>query len=806
MRSAARFVDRLAPDDRLALVAVPGPGVLVDFTAQHERVREGLLAIVGQKQPFVGRFNISLSEALATVEHSDAMRRAQLMQRECGFALQSAVEANRCELEVEQEAGEMVAQQRQETQSSLRGMHAVLQSLASLDGPKSVILISEGLVLEGLSGDVDSVAALAADVRASLDVMLLDVPAVDVSQSQRPSTPREDRDLHVQGLETLAGAARGSLHRIPAGADAAFARISRSLEGYYLLGLDAKPEDHDGRRHRIQIRTKRRGVIVNSRRGFLSTTSPAATSPADAVKRALGAPLVLADLPVRLATWTFKEPGTTRVRVLLAAEIDRRAEGSLDYTTGLVVLDREGRTVANSIAPRTLQATESDERRALYAGAVSLDPGTYLLRVAFADGEGRIGSVERRVNAWQMDPATLTVGDLLLGSVPQGAVQSLAPTVEAPVQERLAAIMEVYASDGVLLDAAQAMLEILPAGGDRPVLTAPMQRGPAASADTRSLQAELSTTALPPGRYLARAIVRDGSEPKGHVTRPFRVIPSPDRAPSTAASPASASGLPAEMRQAMVDSVAPFDARELLGPEILGEVLVSTARDRPSAVQSALKEAQAGRFGPAALAALEAGDQALASFLRGIDWLSKGQHDRGAQQLQVSMQMAPGFAPARLYLGAALAQSNRHREAASLLQSVPAEVARTAPMGRMAGVSWLRAGEAGNAIAVLEKSGGPGMDLETARLLGLAYVAGNRPADALPLLATYLDSHPSDPEALLAGIYATYASHVAAPRSGTLAADQARAATWAKAYAAQHGSEQGLVDLWVDYLKGTQRR
>ena len=89
-------------------------------------------------------------------------------------------------------------------------MREVLRSLAALDGPKSVILISEGLVLEGLGGDVDEIAAIAADVRASLDVMLLDVPAVDVSRvAQRPTTPREDRERQVTGLETLAGLARG---------------------------------------------------------------------------------------------------------------------------------------------------------------------------------------------------------------------------------------------------------------------------------------------------------------------------------------------------------------------------------------------------------------------------------------------------------------------------------------------------------------------------------------------------------------------------------------------------------------------
>ena len=46
MRSAVKFVDGLNAADRVALVGIPGPGPLVDFTTEHEKVREGLLATV----------------------------------------------------------------------------------------------------------------------------------------------------------------------------------------------------------------------------------------------------------------------------------------------------------------------------------------------------------------------------------------------------------------------------------------------------------------------------------------------------------------------------------------------------------------------------------------------------------------------------------------------------------------------------------------------------------------------------------------------------------------------------------------
>jgi VWFA-related protein len=801
MRSAVRFVDGLTRDDRVALVAIPGPGALVDFTIEHEKVREGLLTIVGQQQAFKGRFNISLSEAIATVEGSDALLRAQLMARECGNAA-SASELVRCELEVEQEAGEIVIQQRTETQASLRGMRTVLGSLAALEGPKSVILISEGLVLEGLTTDVDAVAELAADVQASLDVMLLDVPSVDVTQSQRPTTPREDRELQVHGLESLAGVARGTLHRIPASADAAFARINRALAGYYLIGVEAGPSDRDGRRHRIQVRTSRRGLAIKSRRSFLASTSPAATSPAKAIERALRAPLPLTDMPVRIATWTFKEPGTARVRLLVAADVERLVDQSLDYTTGIVIVEKSGRVVVNSIEPRTLTIASGDPGVAVYAGSVTLDPGSYLVRLAVADKEGRIASVERRVEAWQIDPKELTVGDLMVAAMPPGG-GPMSPSVEARVEGRLAAMMEVYGQAAEQLNAIEGILEVLPDEAGRALTIIPMRAGTGSSPEVRSLEAEVNTAALPPGRYLARATVRHDGRPRGHIVRPFRVVPAPAAAPGeTAGIPSGiSSALPPDVSKALTDSLPAFDRRELLDRTVMASVLAAAEQGRPAALKSVFQEARAGRLGPAALGALEAGDQALATFLRGLELFANAQTDKAAQQLQLSMQLSPAFGPARLYLGACLAQGPRFREAAGLLQSVPTGLVPGGAASRLAGETWLRAGDAALAITALERAAAEGAeDARTDRGLGIAYVLNQRPKDGVERLGRYLVGNPSDPAALLAAIYSVYAAHASGGGNASLAADRAQVATWAGAYAAAGGPMQGLVDAWKTYL------
>ncbi len=52
-----------------------------------------------------------------------------------------------------------------------------------------------------------------------------------------------------------------------------------------------------------------------------------------------------------------------------------------------------------------------------------IEPGTYLLRMAFADSEGRIGSIERKVDAWQMNATGVSVGDLLVAQAPSDNVE-----------------------------------------------------------------------------------------------------------------------------------------------------------------------------------------------------------------------------------------------------------------------------------------------------------------------------------------------------------------------------------------------
>jgi len=791
MNSAKKFVDTLTPEDRVSVISIPGPGEMVDFTTDHDKVREALLRIAGNADQIKVRFNISITEAMAVYMRSDNQRATEVIVRECAAA--ASTELDRCERDVEQDAGEVVAEVRRRTNDAVAATRAVLKGLAGIEGPKSVIYISEGLIFEGLGTEADELAQAAADARASFDVLLLDVPRFDASQSLLPTTPREDRELQVTGLEMLAGSSRGGLYRINTGAEYAFDRISHGLDGYYLLGVEAKATDKNGRRHRIGVKSSRRGVSIRSRRSFVTALSARAGTPTEAVTQALKSPLPVNDLPLKMSTWTYKDPASSRVRVLVAAETERLVDQSLDYTVGVIVVNKEGRGVGPPVELKKLTAKAGDQGTAVYSSMLAVDPGQYRVIVSMADSQGRVGSVSRPVTAFQMDGPGVSLGDLMLATSAGGAANSvIEPVIEPAITGPMAALMEAYGT----ISGLDAVLEILTDENSPPIAAVQMNIAAGSAQGIANISAMFNTSVLPPGRYLARGVVKQEGKTQGHLLRPFRIV----AAGFTDAASAPSSRMPTEITTLLMGAVANFDRKALLTPAALS-AMYAAADGRAGGSKAAVKEARSGDLGSAAMTALGDGDQVLAMFLKGLELYQASQLDKAAMQFQNSMQAAPTFMPSRLFLGAALAEANRHKEAAGLIQSA----AMTPPnpaLAILAGEEWLKAGQPLLAIPPLELAvQQPAADGRAKKLLGVSYVLAGRSGDAAATLTPYLETNPTDSSALLAAIYGTYAKQLAGPQSASLAADRANMAKWLKAYSAAKGPLQSLVSAWVKYVQ-----
>src|SRR4029453_13702309 len=89
------------------------------------------------------------------------------------------------------------------------------------------------------------------------------------------------------------------------------------------------------------------------------------------------------------------------------------------YTVGFIVVDDRNTVVASFLERMTLTPGSSSPSEALrFVGGVGGVPGTYSLRFAAIDEEGRRGSIVRDVSAWKMAGEPFAMGDLVIGPVP----------------------------------------------------------------------------------------------------------------------------------------------------------------------------------------------------------------------------------------------------------------------------------------------------------------------------------------------------------------------------------------------------
>ncbi len=782
LQAAARFVDSLSPADRVGFVAYPAPGPVVDFTDDRLRVKRAMQSVVGTQLRPIMRFNIGMSEAIDIAQRSDDRVLFIVVSRECrGLRGQPLDE---CEREIVVETSQMVARLREDRDASLRALRGVLEDLARIDGPKTLVLMSEGLILDDPS-ELNDVVRLAGLGRVTINVLLMDVSSADASQAARPPTGREDRQLEMGGMGDLAAATRGTLFNVIGTGDSVFDRIASQTSAYYLLGVEEAAGDRDGKRHRIDVEVRRRDVTLHSRRAFvLSSAASARRTPEENLGDALRSPFAVAELPLRATTFVTQDRESDKVRLMVAAEVGAAGAMPAEYTLGYALIDRDGKLVGAFSERKALTPADGRPTAALeYLSSLLLEPGTYSLRLAAVDSQGRRGSVIHSVSAWQMAGEAFAFGDLFVGNMPEAGVL-VKPGVEPHVDNgALAAFVELYSTTPASLANAEVTFEIA-SDQDGPALaTAPATMVGDVEAPRRVAQAAIEAAVLPPGRYLARAKIVQGGKPAGVLLRPF-VLGTLRAGAVVNTGPVS------------LGSIAKFDRSAVLAPAVVNGMLETIAA-RGAAAKAAVTEARAGRYGAAALEALTAGDQTVAQFMRGLEFYTKGQLQQAAVQLDLAAGPRREFFPASFFLGAAFAEAGRDREAAGVWQLAMGSEPRPPATYTLLADARFRDGQPQSVVDVLKPAYDRApTDNQIAKRLGLAYVVTGRYADAVPVLDAYLTRNATDQDVLFAAIYAHYE---AMTRAKTLLpeADRAKVKRYASAY---KGPQQALVARYLQSL------
>ncbi|HSD26073.1 MAG TPA: hypothetical protein VLL75_02165, partial [Vicinamibacteria bacterium] len=396
-----------------------------------------------------GGHQVPLAEALALVRDRDQLRWSQWVELRCG-SYRVVADAAACREEMEVEANQIYLEYRDRSLGSQRALGGVLRSLRGIDGPKTVILISEGLGTERAS-EARDLAVAAAEAQVTLFVLLLDTSAADASYSRSAIASFEDREAETEGLYDLAGLTRGTVLHVVGAADNAFRRISRELAGYYLLGLEPEESDRDGRNHTVKITVGRPNATVRAR-GLLSipVTPPA---PEALLAAALRSPLVEHGLAVRATAYALRDAASGKVRLLIAAQVGRAAR---PLTVGFALSDPAGKVAASRAYPGI---AGGDGEWVEFTAEAVVDPAAYSLRLAAVDAAGRRGSVEHTVKAALVTAGGLEVSDLVL--VPSSGGRAVRPAVALEVGESgFSALVELGSRDPSRLSGAAVAVEL----------------------------------------------------------------------------------------------------------------------------------------------------------------------------------------------------------------------------------------------------------------------------------------------------------------------------------------------------------
>jgi VWFA-related protein len=524
LRAAERFVDALGPSDRVAVMGVSDGGE-IEFSRDRPRAKRQLATLTGEAVPALIQptFNLGLTEAL-WIADGNKSRLEVAVRRECGVSLARAVEParsvgdasttrNPCPSQLEQEARMTAQQVRTEASVSLAALLSLIGRLKTIDGPKTIAWLSEGLIAEPRLVDLAPLGAAAQEARVSVYVLQLEAPVLDVTTQQPSPTLTEDVQLRADGLARLAGAAGGALFRV-AGSDATpFDRILRESSGYYLLAFEATEADRDGRPHRIDVSVQRSGATLRSREAFrFESTTAARRWTETRLVELLRAPAAAAELPLRVASYAFYEPASRQVRLEIAAETEPDDGLAPHVLFGFVLLDGKGVIAAS-------QVQETTNRR--FTAVAQVNPGIYTLKVAGIDRYGRSGSLPRAVLAGMSD-AALPTSELMVARAPADPNAPLDPIVDRTVGDRILAYLELYPDAGRSLRDVDVTIAVRSIQNREVVLTMP------AAISTRGDGHGVARAAIPierlvPGRYVLRAEVTDAGKPVAFAERSVTV-------------------------------------------------------------------------------------------------------------------------------------------------------------------------------------------------------------------------------------------------------------------------------------------
>jgi len=826
MEVARKFIDQLQPSDRIGLIAFPPPGPNLAASTNHAIVRESTSRIVGTADGLRAQgmgFNVSLAEAI-DIRAGITRTLDWVVGRECsGMTMTSAAEVATCRSQIETESRSIGQRAEMQANKSIWGLQGVIRALSMVRERKTLILVSAGLPVSDTPGtdlqvnpQILTLARAAAAANTSLYILHVDSGFLDEFSAAEGGRPSDSigRDLSMmsKGLETLADASGGSLSKVVARADFAFGRVLKETSAAYVLAVEPAEGDRDGKVHKIRVKVNRPGVETRNRTELTMVGGPAkAPTPEGELNAAIIAPGLATALPVRVATHRMATADGSGQRVLISAEVGENILGPVEMRVAYVVSDVTGHVVAADARLVTLTPRGGSRAgSAAFVSAVALKPGEYVMRLAARDADGQIGSVDHAFAVGLTEGDGIRLSDLLLLDPDRKKDESVAPVTDDQLWNPTIEAYVEFTGPGGMAAGTMVTFGVADRPGGDLLVSVKVPAGQKDEATPSSAGAQLDVALLPPGDYVAAAVVTAGAKTLGRVERPLHVE---RRAGAAAGGAGTLPGTP-HMRFLAGESgtlVRAFHPGEVLRADaleyFLGRMLkADPASAAPPPVQTAVAAIRDGQF-DAVLSALEGSDTAALSpvFLRGLALFGKGDLEPAAAQFRASLRISPDFLPAAFYLGACYAAGGRDREAAGAWQTSLVSESDARIVYDVLADAWLRLREGEQASSILaearEKWAG---DDSFVPRLAAAQALLDHAGDAVRLLQPYLEAHPQETDATFLAIRLIYDAHAAGKRIGTEIDDAALIQRLAASYRAAGGPNVALADRWAAFV--TRRR
>jgi len=767
------FIDGLQPTDRIAAVGLGVGSVSTPFTSDRERVKAALRRMSGMAEPMRDwQYNITMSEALE-IYQTNPLLLSEVARRECGANLVDA-QMFTCQSSIQNIAFSIAGELLISGRETFYGIRNLLEGLAAIDAPKTLILITEGFVFDANEAALRDLGSLAQESRTAIYALKMDDQQIDVAVRELSLTRFQDARLRASALEQLTAAARGSL-MYPAGNSAgALRQIEMELGGYYLLGLESDPGDADGERHRINVKVSRERASLRWRRELnaIDVSRPPDTSVQAAVK-ALSSPLMLSALPLRVATFSLADPNESNVQLLLHAAIGSDYASSSEMALAYTITDENGRIVESQAASGFLSPVMSAVPSPLqFRGSASLPPGTYTLRFAVADGE-RVGTVEHPVEA-RLEPAgDVRLSELVLGG-PVQAREVLQPSVGHTVHFGLLhSYLEAIGPDSGDL---RVRYEVTPTGGGEALLSADVE--PVRAGERAIFAHVMPVRRLPDGEYTLRATVLNGADrdarPLSTLTRAFEIAPPPVLM-------APAEGVGGSIAAASTEVFLPVDDLRLSRPFDRRQ---ASHRDTVTAFRERVTQ------------------KAAEAFDRGVSLLSSGDYARAETSFKSAIQIDADSTAPIAYLAATFAAAGEDQQAAGAWQTALIDGADLPQIYLWLADALIRTRDMVQARSILEEAMAKWpADVRFAKPMALVFATFGLGREAVRTIGRHIESSPDDVDALAIAVEWIYHLRNAGVAAQSPAEDLRRAREYADAYIRANGPQAALVKEWMSAME-----